>query len=337
MNDISLIKELGLNEVSRRTHIEAEHLGYIADKNFEKLVRLNVKGFIKILERELNIDFSQWMSEYEAFMSERNQKNEHKSISVSPKISAYTADSKHSNTGMKLLGLALVAVVAGVIYVLNEGNYLSNVLNIFEDKNKSVTYTGAVAVQQAAKSLNEAKQESKNATNDENLYAIKNLEPILPTEENASATVAMPEVNLSVNTDKNETVQTNKEENITQNQEQNTSSDASKEIKQANDDKIWHLTASTKEIKIVPRKKTWLGVINLDENKKRSVDTTNSFTIEIGKKQLAVTGHGNINLEIDGQTIKFGDDRPKRFLIEKDKVSLLTYDEFVALNKGKSW
>ena len=47
MNDISLIKELGLNEVSRRTHIEAEHLGYIADKNFEKLVRLNVKGFIK--------------------------------------------------------------------------------------------------------------------------------------------------------------------------------------------------------------------------------------------------------------------------------------------------
>ena len=147
----------------------------------------------------------------------------------------------------------------------------------------------------------------------------------------------MPEVNLGVNSDKNETAQANKEENITQNQEQNTSSDASKEIKQASDDKIWHLTASTKEIKIVPRKKTWLGVINLDENKKRSVDTTNSFTIEIGKKQLAVTGHGNINLEIDGQTIKFGDDRPKRFLIEKDKVSLLTYDEFIALNKGKSW
>ena len=131
--------------------------------------------------------------------------------------------------------------------------------------------------------------------------------------------------------------QTNKEENITQNQEQNTSSDASKEIKQTSDDKIWHLSANTKEIKIVPRKKTWLGVINLDENKKRSLDTANSFTIEIGKKQLAVTGHGDINLEIDGQTIKFGDDRPKRFLIEKDKVSLLTYDEFVALNKGKSW
>ena len=171
------------------------------------------------------------MSEYEAFMSERNQKNEHKSISVSPKISAYTADGKHSNTGVKLLGLALVAVVAGVIYVLNEGNYLSNVLNIFEDKNKSVTYTGAVAVQQAAKSLNEAKQESKNATNDENLYAIKNLEPILPTEENASVAVIVPEVNFSASSDKNETTQTNKEENITQNQEQNTSSDASKEIK----------------------------------------------------------------------------------------------------------
>ena len=337
MNDISLIKELGLNEVSRRTHIEAEHLGYIADKNFEKLVRLNVKGFIKILERELDIDFAQWMSEYEAFMSEHNQNNEHKSITVSPKISAYTADGGHSNTGVKLLILALIIAVAGVIYVLNEGNYFSNVLNIFEDKNKSVTYTGTIAVQQAAKSLNETKQESKNATSDENLYAIKNLEPILPTEENASVGVAMPEVNLNVNTDKNETTQTNKEESVTQNQEQNTSSDASKEIKQASDDKIWYLTASTKEIKIVPRKKTWLGVINLDENKKRSLDTANSVTIEIGKKQLIVTGHGEINLEIGDQNIKFSGDNPKRFLVEKDKVTPLTYDEFVALNKGKSW
>ena len=147
----------------------------------------------------------------------------------------------------------------------------------------------------------------------------------------------MPEVNLNVNTDKNETTQTNKEESVTQNQEQNTSSDASKEIKQASDDKIWYLTASTKEIKIVPRKKTWLGVINLDENKKRSLDTANSVTIEIGKKQLIVTGHGEINLEIGDQNIKFSGDNPKRFLVEKDKVSLLTYDEFVALNKGKSW
>ena len=53
MNDISLLKELGLSEVARRTHIEAEYLGYIADKNYEKLARFNVKGFVKILEREI--------------------------------------------------------------------------------------------------------------------------------------------------------------------------------------------------------------------------------------------------------------------------------------------
>ena len=69
MNDISLLKELGLSKIARRTHIEAEYLGYIVDKNFEKLARFNVKGFIKILKRELNIDFTQWMSEYEAFIA----------------------------------------------------------------------------------------------------------------------------------------------------------------------------------------------------------------------------------------------------------------------------
>ena len=35
MNDISLLKELGLSEVARRTHIEAEYLGYIVDKSLE--------------------------------------------------------------------------------------------------------------------------------------------------------------------------------------------------------------------------------------------------------------------------------------------------------------
>ena len=337
MNDISLLKELGLSEVARRTHIEAEYLGYIVDKNFEKLARFNVKGFIKILERELDIDFTQWMSEYEAFVSERSQNSEHKSISVSPKISAYTADGGHSNAGLKFLVLTLVLVVAGVIYMLSENNYFNGILNIFEDKNKSVTYTGSVTVRQAAKNLDEVKQESKNATNDENLYAIKNIEPVLPPEENISVAAAIPEVNLSVNTDANETMQPSKEENATENEEQNASVEAPKELQKANTDKIWYLTADTKEIKIVPNKKTWLGVIDLQENKKRSIDIKNSFSIEIGKRQLAVTGHGDINLEIDGQTIRFGDDRPKRFLIEKDKVSLLTYDEFVALNKGKSW
>ena len=141
MNDISLLKELGLSEVARKTHIEIEYLGYIADKNFEKLARFNVKGFIKILERELDIDFTQWMSEYEAFVSERSQNSEHKSISVSPKISAYTADGGHSNAGLKFLVLTLVLVVAGVIYMLSENNYFNGILNIFEDKNIKVIYT----------------------------------------------------------------------------------------------------------------------------------------------------------------------------------------------------
>ena len=91
------------------------------------------------------------------------------------------------------------------------------------------------------------------------------------------------------------------------------------------------------EIKVVPRKKVWLGVINLDDNKKRSLNASNPVAIEIGKKQLVVTGHGEVNLEIGEQNIKFSGDNPKRFLVEKDKVTPLSFDEFVALNKGKSW
>ena len=78
-------------------------------------------------------------------------------------------------------------------------------------------------------------------------------------------------------------------------------------------------------------------MINLEDNKKRSLNASNPVTSEIGKKQLVVTGHGEVNLEIGEQNIKFSGDNPKRFLVEEDKVTPLSFDEFVALNKGKSW
>jgi CDP-diacylglycerol--glycerol-3-phosphate 3-phosphatidyltransferase len=341
MNDISLLKELGLSEVARRTHIEAEYLGYIADKNFEKLARFNVKGFVKILERELDIDFTSWMNEYEAFMAEHEGELKHKTITISPKIPAYTASEKSSYGGM-LGGIVTICAIGALVYFFEPQKYIGDLSSLFEDKNKSVTYSDTNVVQQATKNLDSIKD--ANITISVSSVP-KQEDEINKIEENASNFAVtqveqpLPEFNVTVSTStQSKPAEQNVSQNLQSEQVSNlTDENASTAVQVTPKSGDVYQLNGLSEIKVVPRRKVWLGVINLDDNKKKSQNASNAVSIEIGKKQLIVTGHGEINLEIGDQNIKFSGDNPKRFLVEKDKVTPLTYDEFVALNKGKSW
>ena len=70
MNELENLKEIGIKEISRKTHIEPTFLQYIFDKNFEKLSRLNIRGYAKILQREYGVYFSEILADYDAFMQE---------------------------------------------------------------------------------------------------------------------------------------------------------------------------------------------------------------------------------------------------------------------------
>ena len=341
MNDISLLKELGLSEVARRTHIEAEYLGYIADKNFEKLARFNVKGFVKILERELDIDFTQWMSEYDAFMAEHEGELKHKTITISPKIPAYTASEKSPYGGM-LGGIVTICAIGALVYFFEPQKYIGDLSSLFEDKNKSVTYSDATTVRQAAKNLDAIKDANITVSISSTPKQEDELNKIEENASNFAVTQVeqpLPEFNVTVSTStQSKPAEQNVSKNLQNEQVSNlTDKNASAAIQVTpKSGDVYQLNGQS-EIKVVPRRKVWLGVINFDDNKKKSQNASNAVSIEIGKKQLIVTGHGEINLEIGDQNIKFSGDNPKRFLVEKDKVTPLTYDEFVALNKGKSW
>jgi len=64
-SDLDKLKSMDLIEIARTTRIDAQNLEYIINKDFEKLANFNVKGYIKILEREFGLDLSDWLSEFE--------------------------------------------------------------------------------------------------------------------------------------------------------------------------------------------------------------------------------------------------------------------------------
>ncbi|MBF0985380.1 MAG: hypothetical protein HXK63_09615, partial [Campylobacter sp.] len=65
-SDLDKLKSMDLIEIARTTRIDAQNLEYIINKDFEKLANFNVKGYIKILEREFGLDLSDWLSEFES-------------------------------------------------------------------------------------------------------------------------------------------------------------------------------------------------------------------------------------------------------------------------------
>ena len=205
-----------------------------------------------------------------------------------------------------------------------------------------MTYSDTNVVQQATKNLDSIKDANITISVSS---APKQEDEINKIEENASNFAVtqveqpLPEFNVAVSTStQSKPAEQNVSKNLQNEQVSNLADENASTAVQVTPKSgdVYQLNGLS-EIKVVPRRKVWLGVINLDDNKKKSQNASNAVSIEIGKKQLIVTGHGEINLEIGDQNIKFSGDNPKRFLVEKDKVTPLTYDEFVALNKGKSW
>jgi CDP-diacylglycerol--glycerol-3-phosphate 3-phosphatidyltransferase len=305
MNNIEILKEIGLAEISRKTHIDATYISYIINQDYKNLMRFNTRGFIKILQREYDIDFSQWLDGYNLFLSEHSNDNANDRVTVEPSISAYKSTPKNSY-GF-LYTILILVLLAVIVWFLELHKYLDELPKFFIDGNQSVSYSNTTTVQAAQQNLIELKEE--------------NMSILLPPEENISTNLQdIPA--LEVN-DKNLSqsltlpIEPTLEQNTTKSLEFDTS--------------------NTKEFSIIPNRKVWIGIIDLDTDKKYSQNTANAVKIDTNKNQLLVTGHGEITLQIDNFSKKFNSDNPIRFLVQNNKIKMITLEEFSTLNKGKSW
>ncbi|MDO5045249.1 phosphatidylglycerophosphate synthase [Campylobacter sp.] len=355
MNEIGILREIGLSEVSRKTHIETEHLGYIADKNFQKLARLNVVGLIKILKREYDIDFTQWMDEYNSFMAEHAEEVKHKTITISPKIPAYTANGTGNSSGF-LWAIIFLILIGFAIWFFEAYKYIGNISNLFEDKNRSVSYSNNVAVETAKNNLNVLKDTNTSPNIEpkavqeplqkEEIVAIKpkqeetlNAEQPL-IDQPKEATVALQESSTVIKDEEKKIQEDKVLAQESNSYDSNISDEKAKanltrpEISTAENE---YLTLDVNEFTITPKSKVWVGIINLEDGKKKTLNSEKPVTIDANKEQLVVTGHGNITLNIGEKNIKFDTVNPKRFHIQKGKITLITFDEFIELNKGKKW
>ncbi|EGI1533243.1 hypothetical protein IFH95_000177 [Campylobacter jejuni] len=311
------IQELNLKEVATKTQIELDFLEALVEKNFAVLSRFNVKGFVKILSREYELDFSDFNEEYEAYLNENNPTPQTKSKMITPKLDAYSQ--KSSNTWPFLIVLIVLVIIGSGIY------YFDTLKTFFKDEQNNTSATVIDIIGQA--------QENLKSLGGNNVVVIDNNK----AQETNQTESVLPSQNISLQeNDKNISIENNiSENNISEN---NTTLLDEEKNTQIQEDTNAPKTDSLKEAHFKTSSKIWIGLIDLKNLKKTSFVKEKDFNISLDKDQLILTGAAALTMfNQENKEQKFPAGISKRFLIKDGKITSISPAEFAKLNKGKEW
>ncbi len=91
------------------------------------------------------------------------------------------------------------------------------------------------------------------------------------------------------------------------------------------------------KITILPKRRVWLGMINLETGKKLQTITESAYELNTSQPWLIVFGHGYIDIETDGKLEEYSDRQKLWFLFENDHLEKIDRDTFRMRNGGNAW
>ncbi|EPQ8584605.1 hypothetical protein ACUWWR_000180 [Campylobacter upsaliensis] len=313
MQNYKKLQDLNLREVSTNTQIEMDFLQALIEKDFKTLIRFNVKGFIKILEREYELDFTEFNEELEQYLSENQPDSLHITKTVTPPLASYS----HKGSILPIVIIVLFAFVVGL------GIYYFDTLKELLKSEESFA---------SAMSLDAAKEAELNLKNLENSVVIVG-------EENLSEN----EINTSVKTQENLSKEPEKELKDTNESlktppliNENNASEVNQTKLEETDLNPQKVLKEVAEFKV--NSKVWVGVISLKTGKKMTWVKESDFEIPLNEDQLVLTGAtAFVVIDEEGNEKSYPAGISKRFLIKDGKIASISAAEFKQLNKGKDW
>lgn len=301
MDKIKVLEEIGLKKVSQETHIEEKYIKYMVNSEFDKLNHINTLGFAKILSKAYNIDLDDWIGAFQEYWIEAHREDEDQGLFI------YVDDAKKSKKLLVFIILVIVIATSVLLFSLfKDKAYISEYIN--QDK---TVFEQSEIVKDTQKTLDEINASEKQIVIDE---------PLVPDDiQDENQTQEL------FDSDKVEENITIMQENIP-------------EVEQINED--LNETVSTKfekEAILTPNSKLWIGVIYLDNKKRRSYMGDGNFSIDTQRDQIITTGHGSFNITQDGKIKKFNTQAPIRFLVKDNNITQIDWSTFKELNEGNSW
>ncbi|EAJ1350541.1 hypothetical protein CE427_06050 [Campylobacter coli] len=309
------IEDLNLKEVAARTKIELEFLEALVKKDFATLNRFNVRGFVKILSREYELDFTDFNEEFETYLNENNLNDTTtKPKMITPKLDAYS---------QKSTSFVSFIIIVIIIALIGFGIYYFDYIKSFFQKDQNNSSAAVVDIIGKAQS---------------NLKALENNVVVIDNqaEENETEANLTQIQNTELNNTKEEIKQISTTSNNTNANEENLSTNDS--LATTNQEVAEVSKALNKEAHFKASGKIWIGLIDLSNYRKTSLVKENDFNLSLEVNRLVLTGAAALSVfDENGKEQKFPAGNSKRFLIKDGKITSISAAEFMKLNKGKEW
>ncbi|ECC1273875.1 hypothetical protein FNO28_08455 [Campylobacter coli] len=309
------IEDLNLKEVAARTKIELDFLEALVKKDFATLNRFNVRGFVKILSREYELDFTDFNEEFETYLNENNLNDTTtKPKMITPKLDVYS---------QKSTSFVSFIIIVIIIALIGFGIYYFDYIKSFFQKDQNNSSAAVVDI------IGKAQSNLKALEN--NVVAIDN-----QAEENETEANLTQIQNTELNNTKEEIKQISTTPNNTNANEENLSTNDS--LATTNQEVAEVSKALNKEAHFKASGKIWIGLIDLSNYRKTGLVKENDFNLSLEVNRLVLTGAAALSVfDENGKEQKFPAGNSKRFLIKDGKITSISAAEFMKLNKGKEW
>ncbi|EJL4467074.1 hypothetical protein NMK15_001636, partial [Campylobacter coli] len=301
------IEDLNLKEVAARTKIELEFLEALVKKDFATLNRFNVRGFVKILSREYELDFTDFNEEFETYLNENNLNDTTtKPKMITPKLDAYS---------QKSTSFVSFIIIVIIIALIGFGIYYFDYIKSFFQKDQNNSSAAVVDIIGKAQS---------------NLKALENNVVVIDNqaEENETEANLTQIQNTELNNTKEEIKQISTTPNNTNANEENLSTNDS--LATTNQEVAEVSKALNKEAHFKASGKIWIGLIDLSNYRKTGLVKENDFNLSLEVNRLVLTGAAALSVfDENGKEQKFPAGNSKRFLIKDGKITSISAAEFM--------
>lgn len=372
---ILYLKTIGLKKVSNKTFINEEDLAAFLEGDFSDINRTRALGFIQILEREYPVNLQQLRQNYLEYYQQHRPKQEEEQLFVHARAEESFEWQKYLPwiAGLLLLG-GLIWYFAGnreenLVNIEKDDKAISQDLNtdivkkaeknlVALEKNDTAQKSApAVASDRAMPFVRGNANTSKAPAA---AAAIPDTVPVAAVEAkndeesdvdlDTMVKQMVQEFNLTdeaqqsaLSTDTNLTTAVSSKKSTKESDvkaaaaEPKRAASSKAHAKEKKKKKIKQQIPVNSKLYIVPRKKSWVGVIYLDDYTKKDFLIRKRLKLNPNRPQLIVVGHRNFEIFNNGYSYRFRAKGPVRFVYKNGEIMEINNREFQKLSKGVAW
>lgn len=348
MADFNKLKQMDIEEVHRKTRITLVRLQDILEKRFDNIDSVRAHGFIKILERELQLDLSEWIKEYDAYRKPKIQKdsNENQTNIDNEELSPTKELDKDiqpeqiiDNTPTKQ-----PTPKQKKQQTINNKQQLSNMSIEINMPKQQISYKTilavlvffivilliAIGIYLTGSSNNQEKQAVEQNITQKKIVE-KDINQTYPT-------ISLYEALNDKENEREKSSITNKtEQSITQTQKNQTKEKDTQKI-DSNATQTDNTAKSSQDIAdqttltITPKQDVWFAWVDTETKARGEKYTKTPFTLTIKNKTAFHFGYAVLSIEVNGQTFDYNQRGVTYMLYDKSQgMKLITQKEYRAL------